>query len=257
MAGPGLRGGGEREGGDVVLSVDRSGSFKANGGKGGSHVASSSSSPCMASSWPIFRRKQAAVGAPLKAPEGGPCIGGGGGSGVGHGGPPALPRSLTARDLIARGVGATVGAGIYVLIGTAAREHAGPYLPLSFLLAGLTAGASALCYAELACRCPSAGSAYSYAYAFLGEGPAFLVGWALALEYTVGAAAVRHGPSKSISLTGGRAGGGGGLPREGGEGPREWVPIPPPTFMTIVLRVRVSRGAGPRVALPAKQLPLH
>lgn len=67
-------------------------------------------------------------------------------------------------------MGSTIGAGVYVLIGTAAREKTGPALPLAFLFAGFAAALAALCYAELASRCPSAGSAYHYAYATVGEG---------------------------------------------------------------------------------------
>ena len=68
------------------------------------------------------------------------------------------------------GVGATIGAGVYILIGTVAREQAGPALVISLLIAGIAAGLSAFCYAELACRCPSAGSAYHYTYICIGEG---------------------------------------------------------------------------------------
>jgi len=68
------------------------------------------------------------------------------------------------------GVGATIGAGVYILIGTVAREQAGPALVLSLFIAGIAAGLSAFCYAELACRCPSAGSAYHYTYICIGEG---------------------------------------------------------------------------------------
>ncbi len=84
--------------------------------------------------------------------------------------PSCLRRSLTVWHLIPLGVGSTVGAGVYVLIGTAARQQTGPALPLAFLVAGGAAGLAALCYAELASRCPSAGSAYHYAYATVGEG---------------------------------------------------------------------------------------
>lgn len=68
------------------------------------------------------------------------------------------------------GAGATIGAGVYILVGTVAREHTGPALTISFLIAGIAAALSAFCYAELACRCPSAGSAYHYTYICVGEG---------------------------------------------------------------------------------------
>ncbi|KAL5547391.1 hypothetical protein UlMin_007078 [Ulmus minor] len=111
-----------------------------------------------------------------------------------------LDRKLSAFDLVAIGVGATVGAGVYILVGTVAREHAGPALTLSFLIAGLAAGLSAFCYAELACRCPSAGSAYHYTYICIGEGIAWLVGWSLILEYTIGGAAVARGITPNLAL---------------------------------------------------------
>ncbi len=68
------------------------------------------------------------------------------------------------------GIGSTIGAGVYVLVGTVARERAGPALTLSFLIAGIAAALAALCYAELSSRLPSAGSAYHYAYTCVGEG---------------------------------------------------------------------------------------
>ncbi|GMN38959.1 hypothetical protein TIFTF001_008184 [Ficus carica] len=98
------------------------------------------------------------------------------------------------------GVGATIGAGVYILVGTVAREHAGPALTISFLIAGITAALSAFCYAELACRCPSAGSAYHYTYICIGEGVAWLVGWSLILEYTIGGAAVARGITPNLAL---------------------------------------------------------
>ncbi|KAF3441211.1 hypothetical protein FNV43_RR15124 [Rhamnella rubrinervis] len=111
-----------------------------------------------------------------------------------------LAQKLSAFDLIAIGVGATIGAGVYILVGTVAREHTGPALAVSFLVAGIAAALSAFCYAELACRCPSAGSAYHYSYICIGEGIAWLVGWALILEYTIGGAAVARGITPNLAL---------------------------------------------------------
>ncbi|KAF3796139.1 Cationic amino acid transporter 2 [Nymphaea thermarum] len=107
------------------------------------------------------------------------------------------------------GVGSTIGAGVYVLVGTVAREHSGPALTISFLIAGIAAALSAFCYAELASRCPSAGSAYHYSYICVGEGIAWLIGWALILEYTIGGAAVARGISPNLTLL---FGGEGSLP---------------------------------------------
>ncbi|XP_061356754.1 cationic amino acid transporter 4, vacuolar-like isoform X2 [Gastrolobium bilobum] len=111
-----------------------------------------------------------------------------------------LARKLSAVDLVGIGVGATIGAGVYILIGTVARENAGPALVISLLIAGIAAALSAFCYAELACRCPSAGSAYHYTYICIGEGVAWLVGWALILEYTIGASAVARGITPNLAL---------------------------------------------------------
>lgn len=111
-----------------------------------------------------------------------------------------LAKELSVPHLIAIGVGSTIGAGVYILVGTVAREHAGPALTFSFLIAGIAAGLSAFCYAELASRCPSAGSAYHYSYICVGEGLAWLVGWALILEYTIGGSAVARGISPNLAL---------------------------------------------------------
>jgi len=72
--------------------------------------------------------------------------------------------------VITLGVGSTIGAGVYILIGEVAREHTGPALTIAFLIAGIAAALSAFCYAELSCRWPSAGSAYHYSYICVGEG---------------------------------------------------------------------------------------
>ncbi|GFP91087.1 cationic amino acid transporter 2 vacuolar [Phtheirospermum japonicum] len=111
-----------------------------------------------------------------------------------------LAKALTAPHLIAIGVGATIGSGVYILVGTVAREHSGPALTLSFLIAGIAAALSAFCYAELASRCPSAGSAYHYSYICIGETVAWLIGWALMLEYTIGGSAVARGISPNLAL---------------------------------------------------------
>ncbi|CAN6888959.1 unnamed protein product [Brassica oleracea] len=110
-----------------------------------------------------------------------------------------LAKKLTAFDLVAIGVGTTIGAGVYILVGTVAREHTGPALAVSFFIAGVAAALSACCYAELASRCPSAGSAYHYAYICLGEGIAWLVGWALVLDYTIGGSAIARGISPNLA----------------------------------------------------------
>ncbi|XP_012070384.1 cationic amino acid transporter 4, vacuolar [Jatropha curcas] len=111
-----------------------------------------------------------------------------------------LAKKLSVIDLVAIGVGATIGAGVYILVGTVAREQTGPALTISFLIAGIAAALSAFCYAELACRCPSAGSAYHYTYICIGEGAAWLVGWALILEYTIGGSAIARGLTPNLAL---------------------------------------------------------
>ena len=110
-----------------------------------------------------------------------------------------LDRALGPLALTALGVGATIGAGIFVLTGEAARNDAGPSLILSFLLAGVGCGFAALCYSELASMVPVAGSAYTYAYATLGELAAWIIGWDLILEYAIGSAAVAVGWSKYLA----------------------------------------------------------
>ncbi|XP_057507068.1 cationic amino acid transporter 2, vacuolar-like isoform X1 [Actinidia eriantha] len=111
-----------------------------------------------------------------------------------------LAKKLSAFDLVAIGVGSTIGAGIYILVGTVAREQTGPGIIISFLIGGIAAALSAFCYAELACRCPAAGSAYHYTYICVGEGVAWLIGWALILEYTLGSAAVARGMLPNLAL---------------------------------------------------------
>ena len=104
-----------------------------------------------------------------------------------------LHRVLGPITLTALGVGAVIGAGIFVATGSAAREVAGPSLMISYTVAGLTCIFAALCYAEFASMAPVAGSAYTYAYTTLGELFAWIIGWDLVLEYAVGAATVANG----------------------------------------------------------------
>jgi APA family basic amino acid/polyamine antiporter len=96
-------------------------------------------------------------------------------------------------QLTSLGVGAIIGAGIFVVIGLVAKDKAGPATMLSFVIAGAACAFAALCYAEFAAMVPVAGSAYTYAYATLGELLAWIIGWDLLLEYGVGAASVAHG----------------------------------------------------------------
>jgi len=109
-----------------------------------------------------------------------------------HGGK-ALKRTLTALDLTLLGIGAIIGTGIFVLTGTAAANQAGPGIVLSYVMAGIACGFAALCYAEFAAMIPISGSAYTYAYATLGEIFAWMIGWDLILEYAVGSMTVAVG----------------------------------------------------------------
>ena len=107
----------------------------------------------------------------------------------------ALKRTLGAFNVTLLGIGAIIGAGIFATIGTAAagdamRPGAGPSLMISFAITAVVCAFTALCYAEFASMVPVAGSAYTYAYATLGELPAWIIGWDLVLEYAVGAATV-------------------------------------------------------------------
>src|SRR4029079_2118120 len=105
----------------------------------------------------------------------------------------ALRRTLAALDLTLLGIGAIIGTGIFVLTGTAAANQAGPAIVLSYTIAGLACGFAALCYAEFSAMIPISGSAYTYAYATLGEIFAWMIGWDLILEYAVGSMTVAVG----------------------------------------------------------------
>src|ERR1700748_1612582 len=102
----------------------------------------------------------------------------------------SLKRTLGAWSLIALGIGAIIGAGLFVRTAAAAGEHAGAAVTVSFLVAALGCAFAGLCYAEFASMIPIAGSAYTYAYTTMGELVAWIIGWALILEYALGAATV-------------------------------------------------------------------
>ena len=116
---------------------------------------------------------------------------------LGHG-EGGLKRVLGPTQLIMLGVGAIIGTGIFVLTGQAAAANAGPAIVISMVLAGLTSVLAALCYSEFAATVPVAGSAYTYAYATLGEFIAWIIGWDLILEYALGAATVAVGWSGNL-----------------------------------------------------------
>src|SRR5512142_190762 len=104
-----------------------------------------------------------------------------------------LRRILGPVTLTSLGVGAIIGTGIFVLTGVAAVDKAGPGVILSFVAAGIACIFAAMCYAEFASMAPVAGSAYTYAYATLGELFAWIIGWDLVLEYAIGSSTVAHG----------------------------------------------------------------
>ena len=101
-----------------------------------------------------------------------------------------LKKTLGAKGLIALGIGAIIGAGLFSITGMAAANHAGPAITISFIVAGFGCLFAGLCYAEFASMIPVAGSAYTYSYATMGEFIAWIIGWDLVLEYAVGAATV-------------------------------------------------------------------
>jgi basic amino acid/polyamine antiporter, APA family len=114
-------------------------------------------------------------------------------------GEPGLRRTLSLTSIVALGIGAVIGAGIFVLTGHAAAAYAGPAVSLSFVLAGLVCALAGLCYAEMASTVPVAGSAYTYAYATMGEFIAWIIGWDLILEYAFGATTVAIGWSGYVT----------------------------------------------------------
>src|SRR5580765_4914512 len=109
-----------------------------------------------------------------------------------------LKRVLGVWQLVTLGVGAIIGTGIFVLTGQAAAANAGPAIVRSMVIAGVTSVLAAFCYSEFASTVPVAGSAYTYAYATLGEFIAWIIGWDLILEYALGAATVAVGWSGNL-----------------------------------------------------------
>src|SRR5688572_2055701 len=101
-----------------------------------------------------------------------------------------LRRTLTAKSLVALGIGAIIGAGLFVRTASAAANNAGPAVTIGFIIAGIGCALAGLCYAEFASMIPIAGSAYTYSYATMGEFVAWIIGWDLVLEYALGAATV-------------------------------------------------------------------
>src|SRR3977135_1786725 len=101
-----------------------------------------------------------------------------------------LKRTLGAGNLIALGIGAIIGAGLFVRTAAAAAQHAGPSVTIGFIVAAVGCAFAGLCYAEFASMIPIAGSAYTYSYATMGEFTAWIIGWDLILEYGIGAATV-------------------------------------------------------------------
>src|SRR5580700_5013204 len=136
---------------------------------------------------------------------------------AGETGENSLKRSLGPVSLVSLGVGAIIGAGIFVLTGAAAAQYAGPAIVFSFILAGVACAFAGLCYAEFASLIPIAGSAYTYGYATLGELFAWIIGWDLILEYAFGAATVASGWSANVVQL---------LARLGVTLPPQWIATP-------------------------------
>jgi APA family basic amino acid/polyamine antiporter len=154
-----------------------------------------------------------------------------------------LKRSLTATNLVLLGIGAIIGAGIFVLTGTAAAQHAGPAVVWSFVLAGVGCLFAGLCYAEFAAMIPVAGSAYTYGYATLGELIAWIIGWDLILEYLFGAATVAVGWSGYFTSF---------LEELGMKLPTAWTQAP----LNVVGTHTLVRNPGAIINLPAVLLVL-
>ena len=110
-----------------------------------------------------------------------------------------LKKTLSAASLVALGIGAIIGAGLFSITGIAAANYAGPGIMISFVIAAIGCAFAGLCYAEFASMIPVAGSAYTYSYATMGEFIAWIIGWDLVLEYAVGSATVASSWSGYLS----------------------------------------------------------
>src|SRR5699024_2124343 len=155
----------------------------------------------------------------------------------------SLKRTLSATSLVALGIGVMVGAGLFSITGMAAANYAGPGIMLSFVVAALGCGLAGLCYAEFASMIPVAGSAYTYSYATMGEFVAWIIGWDLVLEYTVGAATVAASWSGYFADV---------MEKSGYPIPQEWLATPfeggimnlPSVFIVILMSLLLMRGTS-------------
>src|ERR1041385_8177233 len=116
-----------------------------------------------------------------------------------EGGKHQLKKTLGPVNLVALGIGAIIGAGLFSLTGIAAADHAGPAVVLSFVVAAVGCAFAGMCYSEFSTMIPVAGSAYTYAYATMGELLAWIIGWDLVIEYAIGAATVSVSWSSYVS----------------------------------------------------------